>query len=59
MPSYLTDAHNATVFLHLIKVDWLNKFLETMWPYLDKVCIMFNVLKFCVAFCSRIFHFTF
>jgi hypothetical protein len=59
MPSYLTDAQNATAFLPLIKVDWLNKFLQTMWPYLDKVHIMFNVLKFCVKFCSRISHFTF
>lgn len=22
----------------LLKVDWLNRFIETMWPYLDKVC---------------------
>ena len=20
-----------------VKVDWLNKFIELMWPYLDKV----------------------
>ncbi|KAJ0087143.1 hypothetical protein Patl1_09521 [Pistacia atlantica] len=22
------------------RVDWLNKFIENMWPYLDKVCVV-------------------
>ncbi|KAK3007319.1 hypothetical protein RJ639_016735 [Escallonia herrerae] len=30
------------------RVDWLNKFIENMWPYLDKV-------RFCVLLCSIIF----
>ncbi|CAL5383442.1 unnamed protein product [Camellia sinensis] len=25
------------------RVDWLNKFIETMWPYLDKVCLVGRV----------------
>jgi ABC-type antimicrobial peptide transport system permease subunit len=27
------------------RIDWLNKFIETMWPYLDKVCATLGVLK--------------
>jgi hypothetical protein len=23
------------------RVDWLNKFLKDLWPYLDKVCVHF------------------
>lgn len=32
-----------------LKVDWLNKFLETLWPFLDKVSILrqVNVLIAC------------
>ncbi|KAK2982278.1 hypothetical protein RJ640_020830 [Escallonia rubra] len=30
------------------RVDWLNKFIENMWPYLDKV-------RYCVLLCSIIF----
>ena len=26
--------------LLFLKVDWLNKFIETMWPYLDKVSML-------------------
>lgn len=28
---------NLILFSPKFKVDWINKFLEYMWPYLDKV----------------------
>lgn len=32
------------VFVFL-KVDWLNKLIEYMWPYLDKVSIYFQLIN--------------
>lgn len=32
-----------------IKVDWLNKLIEYMWPYLDKVCFIIFLDKYQVA----------
>lgn len=37
-----------------LKVDWLNKFIETMWPFLDKVCLqcIYSDVCFCCPCCS-------
>lgn len=36
-----------------LKVDWLNKFIETMWPFLDKVCLhcIYSDVCFCCPCC--------
>lgn len=31
---------HASYYFVSVKVDWLNKFIEIMWPYLDKVYLL-------------------
>jgi hypothetical protein len=37
IPSILFHASSCLIFLHIFQIDWLNKILHDMWPYLDKV----------------------